>query len=270
MKKSIAKKPVNKTKADRIKAVKDKGDKPKVNKPKLVKAKVDKVKADKVKVEKFQDAKFKKVSKAIANSELEILCSTYPEAECELIFESPFQLLTAVIMSAQTTDANVNRVAKNLFKKYPDAKSLALAPLDDLKEIIKSTGYYNAKATNIQNCAIKLVKDFNAEVPKDLVSLVSLPGVGRKTANVVLGVAFGVPGWTVDTHVQRLAKRLGLSNENDPEKIEYALQKIFPGKDWSKLSITLIWHGRRVCFARKPNCAECPINHLCPSSSMPC
>jgi endonuclease-3 len=212
---------------------------------------------------------FERVSNAVAQEEMDLLCKRYPDADCELDFKTPFQLITAVIMSAQTTDTNVNKVTKNLFGKYPDAKALANAPLDDIKEIIRSTGYYNAKATNIQNCARALVERFGGEVPKSLEELITLPGVGRKTANVVLGVAFGVPGWTVDTHVQRLSKRLGFSNESDPEKIEYELQKVFPKKDWSKLSITMIWHGRRTCFARKPNCEECPVNHICPSSLMP-
>ncbi len=212
---------------------------------------------------------FKRVSAKVAQQEMDLLCQRYPDADCELDFDTPFQLITAVIMSAQTTDTNVNKVTKNLFSKYPDARSLAAAPLDHIKEIIRSTGYYNAKATNIQNCAAKLVEKFGGEVPAKLEDLITLPGVGRKTANVVLGVAYGVPGWTVDTHVQRLSKRLGFSEELDPEKIEYELQKLFPGQDWSKLSITLIWHGRRTCFARKPNCEECPVNHLCPSSLMP-
>jgi endonuclease-3 len=212
---------------------------------------------------------FKKVSPQFAQEELDLLCKLYPDADCELEFDTPFQLITAVIMSAQTTDVNVNKVTKNLFAKYPDAKALAEADLDDIKEIIRSTGYYNAKATNIQNCARKLVEKFDGEVPQTLEELTTLPGVGRKTANVVLGVAYGVPGWTVDTHVQRLCKRLGLTNEQDPEKIEYALQKLFPNQDWSKYSITLIWHGRRICFARKPNCEGCPISHLCPSSLAP-
>jgi endonuclease-3 len=212
---------------------------------------------------------FKKVSAQVANEEMTLLCQHYPEADCELDFETPFQLITSVIMSAQTTDVNVNKVTKNLFRKYPDAQSLADAPLDDIKDIIRSTGFFNAKATNIQNCAAMLVEKFGGEVPRTIEELVTLPGVGRKTANVVLGVCFGVPGWTVDTHVQRLSKRLGLTTEQDPEKIEYVLQDIFPGRDWSKLSITLIWHGRRICFARKPNCESCPINHLCPSSLTP-
>jgi endonuclease-3 len=212
---------------------------------------------------------FKKVSAKVANEEMTLLCQHYPEADCELDFETPFQLITSVIMSAQTTDVNVNKVTPNLFRKYPDAQSLADAPLDDIKEIIKSTGFFNAKATNIQNCAKRLVEKFGGEVPSTIEELVTLPGVGRKTANVVLGVCFNVPGWTVDTHVQRLSKRLGFTNEQDPEKIEYALQDIFPDRDWSNLSITLIWHGRRICFARKPNCEACPVNHLCPSSLVP-
>lgn len=212
---------------------------------------------------------FERVSNAVAKQEMDLLCKRYPDADCELDFDTPFQLITAVIMSAQTTDTNVNKVTKNLFRKYPDAKALSKAPLDDIKDIIRSTGFFNAKATNIQNCAKALVERFGGEVPSRLEDLITLPGVGRKTANVVLGVAFGVPGWTVDTHVQRLSKRLGFSNESDPEKIEYELQKVFPNQDWSKLSITMIWHGRRTCFARKPNCEDCPVNHLCPSSLMP-
>jgi endonuclease-3 len=212
---------------------------------------------------------FRKVSADVANEEMTLLCQHYPEADCELDFETPFQLITAVIMSAQTTDVNVNKVTKNLFRKYPDAKSLAEAPLDDIKDIIRSTGFFNAKATNIQNCAAMLVEKFGGEVPRTIEELITLPGVGRKTANVVLGVCFGVPGWTVDTHVQRLSKRLGFTNEQDPEKIEYILQKIFPDRDWSNLSITLIWHGRRICYARKPDCEKCPINHLCPSALTP-
>jgi endonuclease-3 len=211
---------------------------------------------------------FKKVTAKVAEQEMRLLCQKYPEAECELDFASTFQLLTAVIMSAQTTDVTVNRVTKTLFARFPDAKALAEADLDEIKEIIKSTGYYNAKATNIQNCAKALVEHFGGTVPATMDALITLPGVGRKTANVVLGVAFGVPGWTVDTHVQRLSHRLGLTAETDPGKIEIELQKLFPHQDWSKHSITLIWHGRRTCFARNPDCPNCPINHLCPSSQI--
>lgn len=200
---------------------------------------------------------------------MRLLCQRYPDADCELTYESSFQLLTAVIMSAQTTDVSVNKVTPVLYGKYPDAKSLAIADIEDVKQIIRTTGFFNAKANNIQRCAQALVERFSGKVPQTLEELVTLPGVGRKTANVVLGVCFGKPGWTVDTHVQRLVRRLGITSETDPEKIEYALQKIFPNQDWSKYSITLIWHGRRICFARKPDCPSCPIKHICPSSQAP-
>ncbi len=209
---------------------------------------------------------FKKVSAGVAKQEMVLLCQQYPEAECELNYNSAFQLLTAVIMSAQTTDVTVNKVTPTLFERFPDAKCLAEADLDEIKEIIKPTGFFNAKANNIQKCAQALVANFGGIVPQTIEELVTLPGVGRKTANVVLGVAFGVPGWTVDTHVQRLAGRLGFSKNTEPEKIEIDLQNLFPDQDWSQLSITLIWHGRRMCFARKPDCSRCPINKLCPSS----
>jgi len=198
----------------------------------------------------------------------EKLFELYPDADCELTFDSTFQLLTAVIMSAQTTDVQVNKVTPELFNRFPTARDLAEAPLEEIKKIIRPTGYFNAKAKNIQSCAMALVERFDGEVPTTLEELTTLPGVGRKTANVVLGVAYSVPGWTVDTHVQRLSRRLGLTRQTDPYKIEKDLQKIFPEKDWSKLSITLIWHGRRLCFARKPDCPQCPINHLCPASEL--
>lgn len=209
---------------------------------------------------------FKKVSPAIAHKEMDLLCKKYPDADCELDFKNNYQLLIAVILSAQTTDVSVNKVTKELFRRFPDPRSLANASPDAIKEIIRPTGYYNAKAANIQKCAQALVERFSGEVPKSMDDLITLPGVGRKTANVVLGVAHGIPGWTVDTHVQRLSKRLGFTNKSDPKKIEVDLQKLFPEQDWSKLSITLIWHGRRQCFARKPDCPDCPINHLCPSA----
>jgi endonuclease-3 len=209
---------------------------------------------------------FDLVPKDIAQKEMNLLCQEYPEADCELDYGSAFQLLTAVIMSAQTTDITVNKVTPTLFDRFPDAKALAEADLDEIKEIIKPTGFFNAKANNIQKCAQALVANFGGVVPKTIEELTTLPGVGRKTANVVLGVIFGVPGWTVDTHVQRLSARLGFTKNTEPEKIEIDLQKLFPEQDWSKLSITLIWHGRRMCFARKPDCPRCPVNQLCPSS----
>jgi endonuclease III len=199
---------------------------------------------------------------------MQALCEYYPDAHCELNFDSPFQLLIATILSAQTTDTSVNKVTPQLFKRFSDAKALAEAKLDEIKGIIKATGYYNAKATNIQKCAQKLIEKFKGKVPADQEKLMTLPGVGRKTANVVLGVAYGVPGWTVDTHVQRLSKRLGFTRNSDPAKIEQDLEKLFPKENASKLSITLIWHGRRICFARKPACHLCPINQLCPSAEL--
>jgi len=208
------------------------------------------------------------VPEAVAQEMMDRLCKRYPDADCELDFGSTFQLLTSVILSAQTTDVQVNKCTPGLFKKFPTAKALAEANIEDVKDLIKPTGYYNAKAANIQKCAQALVEKFGGEVPKTLEELTQLPGVGRKTANVVLGVAFGVPGWTVDTHVQRLSGRLGLSNNTEPHKIEIDLQNLYPEKDWTKYSITLIWHGRRLCYARNPNCAECPINDLCPSSQV--
>ena len=210
--------------------------------------------------------KFKKVSKQTADEMMRLLCKRYPEAECELTYKSDYQLLVAVILSAQCTDVTVNKVTPVLFKRFPTPKALAEGSLEDIQQLIRPTGFFNAKARNIQACAQRLVERFGGKVPKTVEELTTLPGVGRKTANVVLGVAHGVPGWSVDTHVQRLSKRLGLSGEEDPLKIEQDLQRIFPGQDWSKLSITLIWHGRRTCFARKPDYPNCPINHLCPSS----
>lgn len=210
----------------------------------------------------------KLVSRQIAHEMMDRLKQLYPDADCELDFASPFQLLTAVILSAQTTDVQVNKVTGKLFSRFATAKALAEGSLDEIKEIVKPTGYYNAKAQSIQTCAQQLVMRFGGEVPDTLEELTTLPGVGRKTANVVLGVNFGQRGWTVDTHVQRLSKRLGLTKNEDPYKIELDLQKLFPDEDWSKLSITIIWHGRRLCYARKPDCPACPLNDICPSSEV--
>lgn len=195
-----------------------------------------------------------------------LLCQKYPEAFCELNFKTPFQLLIATILSAQTTDASVNKATPGLFRAFPDAAALAHANPDRVRELIKSTGFYNAKADNIQACAQHLVERFGGQVPETQAELVTLPGVGRKTANVVLGVLYDIPGWSVDTHVQRLSKRLGFTKEQDPAKIEKDLEKLFPDQDWSKLSITLIFHGRRICTARKPACDKCPVDELCPSA----
>jgi endonuclease III len=215
---------------------------------------------------KLKSSPIELVSKTIARKMMDILQKEYPDADCELKFETPFQLLIATILSAQTTDVSVNKVTGALFKEFPDAEALAAAKLERIKTIIKPTGYYNAKAANIQACAQQLVDQFGGEVPKTQEELTQLRGVGRKTANVVLGVVYSIPGWTIDTHVQRLSQRLGFTKEKDPLKIEKALEKLFPKQNGSKLSITLIFHGRRICFARKPACHLCPIDKLCPSA----
>lgn len=224
------------------------------------------VKSKAKKTTKNKPFKFKKVSKETAQQMMNLLCQRYPDAECELIYKNDFQLLVSVILSAQCTDVTVNKVTPKLFKRFPTAKALAEGSLEEIQQIIRPTGFFNAKARNIQACAEGLIQRFGGRVPKTVEELTTLAGVGRKTANVVLGVAHNIPGWSVDTHVQRLSKRLGFSKEEDPVKIEKDLQKLFPNQDWSKLSITLIWHGRRTCYARKPDCANCPVNHLCPSS----
>lgn len=220
----------------------------------------------KSKVKTKTPIKFKKVSQAMAQEMMDLLCKRYPDAQCELTYKNDFELLIAVILSAQCTDVTVNKVTPKLFKRFPTPKALAEANLEEVQQLIRPTGFFNAKARNIQACAEGLIQKYRSRVPKTVEELVVLPGVGRKTANVVLGVAHDIPGWSVDTHVQRLSKRLGFSKEEDPLKIEKDLQKIFPNQDWSKLSITLIWHGRRTCYARKPDCPNCPINRLCPSS----
>lgn len=216
----------------------------------------------------FASAADNRVTPAIAHKMMKRLTTYYPEAECELDFKSDFELLVAVILSAQTTDVQVNKVTPRLFKRFPTPRALAKADPENVKEIIRPTGYYNAKTRSIQGCAQAIVDEFGGKVPNSIEDLTNLPGVGRKTANVVLGVVHNQRGWTVDTHVQRLAQRLGFSKNIDPYKIELDLQKLFPDEDWSKLSITLIWHGRRICFARVPNCPGCPINDLCPSSTV--
>jgi endonuclease-3 len=195
------------------------------------------------------------------------LAALYPDAHCELDFRNPYQLLVATILSAQCTDKRVNMVTPTLFAKYPDVQALAAAKHGDVEEIIKSTGFFRAKTKSLIGMAGAIVDRHEAAVPDELSSLVTLPGVGRKTANVVLGNAFGVnEGVVVDTHVARLAKRLDLSRETDPNKIELDLMALFPREQWAMLSHLLIWHGRRVCYARKPNCAGCVVNELCPSA----
>jgi endonuclease-3 len=190
---------------------------------------------------------------------------TYPEAHCELTYTYPLQLLIATILSAQCTDKRVNIVTKDLFKKYRSAADFADAPTGELEEVIKSTGFFRNKARNIQNCCRKLVELHGGEVPRTMEELIQLGGVGRKTANVVLGNAFNVVvGVIVDTHAMRLSHRLGLTKEKTPEKIELALMKLLPEKYWLLFSHWLVWHGRRRCYARKPDCANCEVKKFCP------
>jgi endonuclease III len=195
------------------------------------------------------------------------LRALYPDAHCELYHASPFQLLVATVLSAQTTDVAVNRVTPTLFERYPTAGALASARLADVERIVGSLGFFRQKAKAIVGLAAQLVRDHHGEVPRTLDELVELPGVGRKTANVVLGVAFGAPeGVVVDTHVQRLAQRLGWTKNGDPAKIERDLCRLLPREDWDLTAHLLIFHGRRICFARKPDCEGCGLNTLCPSA----
>jgi len=198
---------------------------------------------------------------------LKILRTTYPDAHCELNHQGAFQLLVATILSAQCTDVRVNMVTPALFKKYPDARALSSAKQEDVEDLIRSTGFFRNKAKNLIAAAKALVREHDSEVPKDLETLTHLPGVGRKTANVVLGNAYGIEaGVVVDTHVARLSKRLGLTKHNDPVKIEKDLIKVVPQDAWTLWSHLLIWHGRRRCSARKPDCPNCELRSLCPGA----
>jgi len=197
----------------------------------------------------------------------DLLHEEYPDAHCELDFESPFQLAVATILSAQTTDVRVNMVTPELFERYPDARALAAGRQEDVEEIVRTTGFFRNKARNIIGFARGVVSEHEGEVPSSMEDLAALPGVGRKTANVILGNAFGIDeGVVVDTHVKRLSTLLGFTKEQAPEKIEQELMAIFPESRWTLLSHLLIWHGRRVCDARKPRCEACVVSHLCPSS----
>lgn len=193
------------------------------------------------------------------------LADLYPDARCELDFTTPLDLLVATILSAQTTDKRVNMVTPTLFAKYPDAAAYASADRAELEELIRSTGFFRAKTNSLITLGQQLCDRYDGEVPGRLKDLVTLPGVGRKTANVVLGNAFGVPGITVDTHFGRLARRFGWTQQTDPVKVEAEVAALFPRKDWTMLSHRLIWHGRRRCHARKPACGACPIARLCPA-----
>ena len=194
---------------------------------------------------------------------IKILSREIPDPAIALKFSNPFELLIATILSAQCTDVKVNQVTADLFKRYRSAKDYAEAALSELEEDIRPTGFYRNKAKSIQKCCQELVARFGGKVPRTLEELVTLPGVGRKTANVILGNAFGVPGIAVDTHVQRVSQRIGLTKNQDPVKIEFDLIEVVPKEEWTHFSNLLIWHGRRTCVARKPLCEKCSIRKLC-------
>lgn len=187
----------------------------------------------------------------------------YPDAGCSLTYETPLQLLIATQLAAQCTDERVNIVTKDLFKKYKTAEDFANADLKTLEQDIRSTGFYRNKAKNIKECCKMIIEQYNGEVPDSMEKLLTLPGVGRKTANVVLGNIFGIPGIVVDTHAKRLSNRLGLTKEEDPVKIEFDLMKIIPKEKWSRFSNQLVFHGRAVCNARKPECEKCSLKPYC-------
>ncbi|WP_079190286.1 endonuclease III [Actinacidiphila paucisporea] len=193
------------------------------------------------------------------------LAEVYPYAHPELDFENPFELLIATVLSAQTTDLRVNQTTPALFAQYPTPEAMAAAQPEALEEILRPTGFFRAKARAVLGLSVALRDDFGGEVPGRLEDLVKLPGVGRKTANVVLGNAYGVPGITVDTHFGRLARRFGWTTSQEPEKVEQDVAALFPKSEWTMLSHRVIFHGRRICHARKPACGACPIAHLCPS-----
>jgi len=193
------------------------------------------------------------------------LAGHYPDAHIELDFDDPFQLLVVTVLSAQTTDRRVNAVRPALFAAYPDPAAMAAAPREHLEQIIGPLGFFRAKTEAVLKLSAALVERYDGSVPPRLDDLVTLPGVGRKTANVVLGNGFGIPGITVDTHVGRLARRFGWTEETDPVKVEHAIGALFDKRDWVMVCHHLIWHGRRVCHAKKPACGACPVARWCPS-----
>jgi endonuclease-3 len=205
--------------------------------------------------------------KARALKLIDLLEKEHPDAKVALHYSNPLELLVATMLSAQTTDERVNRVTETLFKKYKKPEDYAEAELNELEQHIRSTGFYHNKAKNLKNSARMLVEKFNSKVPKTMEDMIELPGVARKTANIVLSNAYNVVvGIAVDTHVRRLAKRLGLSKSNDPDKIETDLMNLVPKEKWMRITDLLIFHGRRVCIAKKPNCNQCVLNKICPSA----
>jgi endonuclease-3 len=206
-----------------------------------------------------------KESQKEARAIYKVLTKTYPNIRCELDFKNPLELIVAVILSAQCTDKRINQITPALFNKYKSAKDYARAPLPEIEEFIYSAGFYHAKARHLKGLGVMLLEDYGGEVPATLDELITLPGVGRKTANVVLGHAFNIPGITVDTHFGRLSRRFGWSESNDPVKVEFEVGDLIPQKEWTNLSQRMIWHGRRICHSRKPACGACPVAKLCPS-----
>lgn len=195
---------------------------------------------------------------------LTILKRTYPHSGCSLLFDSPFQLLAATVLSAQCTDARVNQVTPELFRRFPDPGSMSRATLRELEELVRTTGFYKNKALALQSLSKALVQEHGGEVPRDLEALIALRGVGRKTANVVLGNAYGIPGLVVDTHAGRLSRRLGFTRQNDPVKVEREMMELVPRADWTLYAHLMIDHGRAVCMARRPRCSHCVLSSICP------
>jgi endonuclease-3 len=203
-------------------------------------------------------------TKAKVRKILDILAKTYPDARIELHFTSPLELLVATILSAQCTDARVNLVTPHLFRKYPSAQAYAEADTAVFEEEIRSTGFFRSKAKHILACCRKLVQDFGGSVPRTMEELTSLPGVGRKTANIILHNAYGIPGFAVDTHVSRVTNRLGLADTEDPDRIEGAICRLLPPQEWGQATHLFIFHGRRTCAAKQPRCPQCAVRSLCP------
>jgi len=214
---------------------------------------------------KRHETRPEKAARAVAIAER--LAALYADVECPLTHRNTFELLIAVILSAQCTDAAVNKVTPALFQRYPDPAALAVASVADIESYIRSLGLFRAKAKSLKRCAAQLVSEFSGSVPSAMDELVRLAGVGRKTANVIRGHAFAMPGIAVDTHCGRLARRLGLSRQQDPAKVESDLARLLPPKEWTGFSHRLIMHGRRVCYARKPACGSCALSELCPSKA---
>ncbi len=204
-----------------------------------------------------------RISKKRVQDILTILGRTYPDVKTALHYRTPLEMLVATILSAQCTDVRVNEVTKSVFKTLKTAKDYAEVPIDKLEEMIRSTGFFRNKAKSIKDCCKGLLERHGGQVPDTMDDLVRLPGIGRKTANVVLSSVFGIPGIVVDTHVKRLSQRIGLTHESNPVKIEFDLMSLIPRNNWIDFSHQLIWHGRRVCTARKPKCPDCPLLRLC-------